>query len=438
MDTVSHLPVKKQKQIKRKADAATATFRWNSLYMNPDAVLASVAERLGVSKSEILDPTSSDAAVKQAHAETNVVQETKAYFVAQGVNLDSFRSKDLSDNIILVKNFAFGTSGEELRNLFDGYGSVKRLLVPPSGTIAIVQMEHPGHARSAFKALAYRRLRDTVLFLEKAPKSIFNGRPRPSDDTQIHPEGQAIAKNDLLEPVTTLGTSSTLFVRNLNFSTTSQGLVELFKPLKGFSSARVKTKTDPKKPGEVLSMGFGFVEFSSKPEAESAAAALSGHTLDGHCLVVRSSHKALDAAEERRKEDLAKKAASRRTKVIIKNLPFEATKKDVRSLFSPYGKLRSVRVPKKLDHSIRGFGFADFVTVKEAENAMDVLQGTHLLGRRLNLEFAAEDAVDPEEQIQRMQEKTEKQTEKVSLQKLTSTARKKFIVNQDEEEMDKF
>ena len=405
--------------------------------MNPDAVLASVADRLGVSKSEILDPTSSHAAVKQAHAETNVVQETKAYFEAQGVNLDSFRSKDFSDTTILVKNFAFGTSGEELKRLFEGYGSVKRIIAPPSGTIAIVEMEQPGQARSAFKALAYRRLKDTVLFLERAPKSVFDGQAPRREDTGVHSEGQVLAKDGLVGPVTTPGSSSTLFVRNLNFSTTSEQLTGLFKPLKGFLSARVKTKTDPKKPGEVLSMGFGFVEFSSKPEAESAAAALGNYALDGHSLVIKSSHKTLDAAEERRREDLAKKAASRRTKVIIKNLPFEATKKDVRALFSPYGKLRSARVPKKFDHSTRGFGFADFVTVKEAENAMEVLQGTHLLGRRLNLEFAAEDAVDPEEEIERMQEKTEKQTEKVSLQKLTA-ARKKFAVNQDEEEIDEF
>ncbi|KAK5277527.1 Multiple RNA-binding domain-containing protein 1, partial [Exophiala xenobiotica] len=67
---LSKLPLKKQKAIKRKTEASKATFSWNSLYMNPDAVLASVAGRLGVSKADLLDPSSADAAVKQAHAET--------------------------------------------------------------------------------------------------------------------------------------------------------------------------------------------------------------------------------------------------------------------------------------------------------------------------------------------------------------------------------
>ena len=31
---ISKLPIKKQKQIKRKAEAASSTFKWNSLYMN--------------------------------------------------------------------------------------------------------------------------------------------------------------------------------------------------------------------------------------------------------------------------------------------------------------------------------------------------------------------------------------------------------------------
>ena len=31
---ISKLPIKKQKQIKQRAEAASATFKWNSMYMN--------------------------------------------------------------------------------------------------------------------------------------------------------------------------------------------------------------------------------------------------------------------------------------------------------------------------------------------------------------------------------------------------------------------
>ncbi|RDW73155.1 putative multiple RNA-binding-containing protein 1 [Coleophoma cylindrospora] len=431
---IAKLPLKKQKQIKKKAEASSTSFNWNSLYMNQDAVNSAVADRLGVSKSELLDPTSADAGVKQAIAETSVIQETKAYFANNGVDLDAFKKRERGDTVILVKNFPYGMTLEELRKIFEEFGQVLRVLMPPSGTIAIVEFAQPTHARAAFASLAYRRMKDSVLFLEKAPKNLFtsvstNAMTESSASSRVATD-QKLSTSDLLERETQPETAdtSTLFVRNLNFTTTSERLTEIFKALDGFMSARVNTKTDPKKPGQVLSMGFGFLEFKTKAQAQAALKAMDGYTLDGHKLLIKASHKALDAAEERRKEDKAKKLAGKRTKIIIKNLPFEATKKDVRALFSAYGQLRSVRVPKKFDHSTRGFAFADFITAREAENALEALKDTHLLGRRLVLEFASEDALDAEEEIEKMQKKVGSQVNKVALQNLTGGGRKKFNI----------
>lgn len=47
---VSKLPLKKQNEIKRKREAASSVFNWNALYMNTDAVISSVARRLGLAK----------------------------------------------------------------------------------------------------------------------------------------------------------------------------------------------------------------------------------------------------------------------------------------------------------------------------------------------------------------------------------------------------
>ena len=439
---LAKLPLKKQNMIRKKAEASSNSFNWNSLYMNQDAVNESTAKRLGVTKSELLDPTSSDAAVKQAIAETSVIQETKAYFIANGVDLDAFKSHKRGDTAILVKNFPYGTTLEELRTLFAESGPVLRVLMPPSGTIAIVQFSQANHAKAAFGKLAYRRIKDSVLFLEKAPKDIFSS-DAPAQATQPSDRPSAVAQklnvNDLLsrgdradEEVET----TSLFIRNLNFATTTSRLAEVFGTLDGFVSARVKTKMDPKKPGQTLSMGFGFAEFRSKEQAQAALETMDGYELDNHTLAVKASHRGLDAAEERRREDKAKKAAGQRTKIIVKNLPFQATKKDVRALFGTYGQLRSVRVPKKADYSTRGFAFADFVTSREAENALNALKDTHLLGRRLVLDFAEADAVDAEEEIEKMQRKVGRQVNKVALQKLTGGGRKKLNIGDEEEEAD--
>jgi len=430
---LSKLPLKKRQQIKRRREASSTTFNWNSLYMNADAVMSSVSDRLGVSKSELLDPTSSDAAVKQAHAETHVIQETKSYFKSHGVDLDAFKRRERGDTAILVKNFPYDATISELKSLFEEHGKVKNFLMPPNGTIAIVEFVQAPQARTAFSALAYRKMKSSVLFLEKAPKDLFRpdhdaekaGVNQPDSASAAAPSATELLQEDASQQA---AASSTLFVRNLNFTTDSDRLSRVCKPLDGFLSARVKTKTDPKRPGEVLSMGFGFLEFKSKSQAQAALAAMDGYSLDGHKLQIRASHKGTDAVEERRQADQAKRQAAKGTKVVIKNLPFETSKKDIRSLFGSYGQLRSVRLPRKFDKSARGFAFADFTTAKEAENAIDALRDTHLLGRRLVLDFAAEDPEDAEAEIEKMQKKVGSQINKVALQKLTGSGRKKFNV----------
>ena len=434
---VSKLSFKKQQQIGKRAEASKAILKWNSLYMNPDAILSSTADQLGLLKSDILDPTSTDAAVIQAHAETKIIQETKTYFTSQGVDLDSFKRKDFCDRTVLLKNFPYNTTAAEIKDLFEAFGIVSRLLMPPSATIAIVEMKHPMQARSAFQSLAYRKFKDSVLFLEKAPKGVLEAHATPKAKQASINEAK-VSTSELIDqsqdpdhPVLT----STLFVRNLNFSTTTEELRDLFKPLPGFLSAKIKTKikTSINKPNEHLSMGFGFVEFRSNASARSALTALNGHSFAGHDLVIRESHKVLDAAEARKKEDDVKKVAGRRTKIVVKNLPFECSTKDLRALIEPYGKVRSVRVPKKFNGSSRGFAFVDLITVKEAENAMKALHGVHLSGRRLNLEFASESSVDPEEEIEEMQKKVGHQAKKDAIQRLSTGRRKIFSLNQGDD-----
>lgn len=325
--------------------------------MNQDAVLASTADRLGVSKSEMLDPTSTDAAVKQAVAETRIIQETKAYFSTHGVNLDAFKYQKKGDTAILVKNFPYGTTLEELRKRFEeaAGGNVLKVLMPPSGTIAIVQFSQPVACRTAFAKLVFTRMGSSVLKLEKAPANLFSDEQQAATQPQQDEPAavQKVSTTDLLEREEDehdIETAS-LYVKNLNFDTTTSQLVEAFKDLDGFVSAQVKTKQDPKKPGQLLSMGFGFVHFRSKPQAEAALKVMNGFILDGHTLGVKASHQGLDAAEERRREDKAKKTAGQRTKIVVKNLAFEASKPDLRRLLGTYGKLKVVRIPKKFGNS---------------------------------------------------------------------------------------
>ena len=84
------------------------------------------------------------------------------------------------------------------------------------------------------------------------------------------------------------------------------------------------------------------------------------------------------------------------TRLLIRNIPFEANKKDIKQLFEPFGQLKALRLPKKFDGSHRGFVFVDFLTAKEAKNAFKQLSGVHLLGRRLVIEYAKEEEEEGE------------------------------------------
>ena len=94
-----------------------------------------------------------------------------------------------------------------------------------------------------------------------------------------------------------------------------------------------------------------------------------------------------------------------------------------------------MRLPKKFGGPSRGFAFADFTTAKEAAQAMESLKDTHLLGRRLVIEYAAQDAASAEEEIERMQEKVGKQSQTMAAQTYRdANKRRKFDINAGKDE----
>lgn len=447
---LKNMPLKKQRELKKKAAASKQTFSWNSLYMNQDAVLSSVAARLGMQKSELIDAENSSSAVKQALAEAHVIGDVRKYFEDKGVDLTKFTNlkspEQRDDKVILVKNFPYGTTKEDLGELFLPFGKLERMLMPPAGTIAIVQYRDRTAARAAFSKLAFKRFKDGIIYLEKGPKNCFtrdatNDENVETEEAPVNVKEAKVSSHDIIETKAENtnengdenvhdGPTVSIFIKNLNFSTTSPQLQDRFKKFNGFVVAQVKTKPDAKTPNKTLSMGFGFAEFRTKEQANAVIAAMDGEVIDGHKIQLKLSHRQGTANNSNNTKNKNIKSG----KIIVKNLPFEATRKDVFELFNSFGQLKSVRVPKKFDKSARGFAFIEFLLPKEAENAMDQLQGVHLLGRRLVMQYAEEDAVDAEEEIARMTKKVRKQVATSEISALrNSGGRKKLETEEDED-----
>ncbi|KAI9317518.1 hypothetical protein BX666DRAFT_1938025 [Dichotomocladium elegans] len=431
--------VKKEKEIKRK-NLAGSDFNWSTLYMSSDAVTAAIADRLGLSKGEVLDPNSSNMAVRLALAETNIVNETKEFFAKHGIQVDSFGKKERSDTVILVKNTPYGTSEDDLRELFGKYGDLGRVLVPPAQTMGVVEFLEPSEARAAFKGLAYRRYKDTLIYLEKAPAGLFKGQIDAAAAT-LSSDGTAVKNSDEKEkskggkkimsaadllmdsaPAADDDDVATLFVKNLNFNTTAESLRKVFSGLEGYRSSRINVKNDFANPGKLLSMGYGFVEFDNKDHATKAMNAMQGYNLDDHALQIKFSRTNSSSVGGTGK---TKKAES--TKLVVHNVPFEATEKELRELFSAYGQLKSLRAPKKFNGGHRGFAFLEFTTKQEAKNVFESMGNIHLYGRHLVLDWAKDD-----EGVDALREKTSRNYSKEERLGGRLTNKKRKVDHEDE------
>ncbi|OAX31720.1 hypothetical protein K503DRAFT_805836 [Rhizopogon vinicolor AM-OR11-026] len=139
--------LKDERNSRRKATAGRE-FNWSTSYMNGDAVASSIADRMGIAKADILNPESDDAA---------------------GVVLSSFSSRARSDTAILIKNIPYETSTEQIREMFEVHGELSRVVVPPAGTMTVLEFVHADEAAKAFRAVAYRRLGNSVIYRNIPP-----------------------------------------------------------------------------------------------------------------------------------------------------------------------------------------------------------------------------------------------------------------------------
>ena len=79
-------------------------------------------------------------------------------------------------------------------------------------------------------------------------------------------------------------------------------------------------------------MGFGFVEFDTHDQANNAIETLQGKALDGHALQLKISDRETGESSGRTK-DAQLGDNKKSTKLLVRNVPFEASKKEIMELF---------------------------------------------------------------------------------------------------------
>lgn len=76
-----------------------------------------------------------------------------------------------------------------------------------------------------------------------------------------------------------------------------------------------------------------------------------------------------------------------KTKLYVGNLDYSTTDADLKTLFEEVGKVVSAQVVTKP----MGFGFVEFASEQEADEAIKKLHGTEFKGRSLNVAHAKSD-----------------------------------------------
>jgi len=395
-----------EKEAERKKKAESHTVAWNSLFVRSDAALSHVAKEMGVDKGEILDETMStntSAALRMALSETRVITETKEFLKEEGVDLKALehgiRNPDdikRSKTCILVKNLPNETNVGEIQQMFAKFGSIDKFVLPPSKTMALVLFHEKKCAKRCFTGLAYKRYKRVPIYLEWAPENTMVKVSHESEENSPdQTEDAAQNAENKTEDLTSTSPVNTLYIKNLNFETTEEDLTKHFIKIGSRGDKNAVIHVSIPKKNNTLSMGFGFVQMSNPNTCKLALRRVHNSTLNGHVLEVKLSRKVASAtakgSDAKRKEVQGMSTERKNSKIIVRNIAFEATKKELKQLFSSYGQINSLRLPKKFDGNHRGFAFVDFVTNQEARAAFEALATTHLYGRKLVIEWAKND-----------------------------------------------
>lgn len=387
----------KEKKAKKLKSQAKSSHNWNVLFLGTNAVADVIASNYNTTKEQLLNDnnTNTSAAVRLALGETQLVTETRAFLEGNGVYLDAFNkvAKKRSKTCILVKNLPAGTDKDEIKALFLKHGQIARFLMPQHGITALVDFIEPYEAKKAFTKLAYSQFKSAPLYLEWAPENVFvksslkadsnddkSNEPNISLENQESDENTEIKSSEIDETKniinvteeTDLGepeNDTTLFVKNINFKTTEDSLRAHFSDAGKVHSVSIAKKKDPKNPGQLLSMGYGFIQYYRKEHANNALKLIQCSTLDGKTLELKRSERG-NINEVRTSKKSNKDTIQNGTKILVRNVPFQANRNELHEIFRAFGEIKTLRLPKKLSpgsEQHRGFAFIDYHSKADAK-----------------------------------------------------------------------
>ncbi|THC96766.1 hypothetical protein EYZ11_003775 [Aspergillus tanneri] len=151
------------------------------------------------------------------------------------------------------------------------------------------------------------------------------------------------------------------------------------------------------------SKGYGFVTFADVDDAKAALEEFNQSVFDGKKIRVdyaQPRHRTIDeklgksvpssTAIELKKQREQQKDAALPPKLIVRNLPWSVKEPDdLAVLFRSFGKVKQAILPKK-GKDLAGFGFVVIRGKKNAEKALQAVNGKEVDGRTLAVDWAVQ------------------------------------------------
>ncbi|XP_062469638.1 RNA-binding protein 28 [Pezoporus occidentalis] len=182
----------------------------------------------------------------------------------------------------------------------------------------------------------------------------------------------------------------TVLVRGLPAAATDAELQQLFGSIGPLRRGFVVTEK-----GTQRCRGFGYVTFSLDEDAQRALE--EPPPWGSHRLTVTPARRrgqkpprggAVQEAGGNRQQVKQPRPASRKARLIVRNLSFKCSEEELRDLFSPYGSVLEVNIPKKADGKMRGFAFVQLRNVLEATKALRGMNMKEIKGRPVAVDWA--------------------------------------------------
>ncbi|CAF9930559.1 MAG: RNA recognition motif-containing protein [Alectoria fallacina] len=189
-----------------------------------------------------------------------------------------------------------------------------------------------------------------------------------------------------------------LFVRSLPRSATSESLTNFFSQSFPLKHATVIVDSKSKQ-----SKGYGFVTFADVEDAQSAKDTFNGSLFEGRKIKIELAEPRYrqvnedgltPATKAKAQPGPQKREFQQPPKLIVRNLPWTVKEPEhLAVLFRSYGKVKYAIVPKQKSGLSAGFGFVILRGRKNAERALEGVNGREVDGRTLAVDWAVEKEV---------------------------------------------